>query len=97
MKMESKEAYIKRLEVQLEEWNNEMERLRINADKATTEAQAEYDKQLDELNGKQEDLRAYLAELNKANNDAWRDVKEGADNAWRELDAAFRRAVTRFS
>lgn len=95
--MESKEAYIGRLEVQLEEWNREMERLRINADKATTEAQAEYNKQLDELHGKQEELRAYLAELNGASNDAWHDVREGADKAWRDLDAAFKRTLARLN
>lgn len=95
--METKEAYIKRLEVQLEEWNREMERLRINAEKANAEAQMEYNKQLDELRGKQEELRKYLAEISKANNDAWHDVKDGADNAWREFDAAFKRALARFN
>lgn len=95
--MDSQDAYIKRLHAQLDEWNNEIERLRIKADKASADAQIEYQKQLEELRKRQDEMQAHYEKLNRAGNDAWSDMKQGADKAWNEFDAAFKRAMQRFN
>ncbi|MEX0924161.1 MAG: hypothetical protein WDZ84_15450 [Rhodovibrionaceae bacterium] len=95
--MDNQDVYIKRLQVQMEEWENEIERLRIKADKASADAQIEYRKQLEELRKRQDEMQAQYEKLNRAGNDAWSDVRDGADKAWMEFDAAIKRALTRFN
>jgi hypothetical protein len=47
--MGMKEAYQKKLQAQLDEWNAEIEQLKAKADKAEAESQLEYYKKIEEL------------------------------------------------
>jgi archaellum component FlaC len=94
--MDSKDAYIQRFQAQLDEWKNDLERLRIKADQADAEARIEYQKQVDELEARRQEMRKQAEKVMQASEDSWKDMKQTADNAWREFDNAFKRAMDRF-
>lgn len=94
--MNMKEAYQKKLQAQLDEWNSEIDILKAKADKAEADSQLEYYKQIEELRSMQEEANSKLIELKGASDDAWEDLKAGMDNAWDSLGNALKSAKSRF-
>jgi uncharacterized coiled-coil DUF342 family protein len=94
--MSKKEAYEKKLQAQLDEWNAEIDKLREKADKAGADAQLEYYRQIDELRAKQQQSNQKLAELKAASDDAWEDMKAGVDSARDSLGRSLKSAKSRF-
>jgi len=95
--MSMKEAYEKKLQSQLDEWNAEIDKLKAKADSAEADAQLEYYKQIEELRSMQDAAGKKLDELKEAGDDAWEDLKAGIDSAWDSLSSSVKSAVSRFS
>lgn len=94
--MEDKKSYLQRLAQQLQEWDKEMDELKLKADHAKSGAKVEFQKQLDELRVKKDAAQNKFNELQKAGDDAWEEVKEGLEKSWTELKTSFRSAVSKF-
>lgn len=94
--MNMKEAYQKKLQAQLDEWNSEIDILKAKADKAEADSQLEYYKKIEELRSMQEEANNKLIELKDASDDAWEDLKAGMENAWDSLENALKSAKSRF-
>lgn len=94
--MNMKEAYQKKLQAQLDEWNAEIGMLKAKADKVEADAQLEYYKQIEKLRSMQKEANSKLAELKEASDDAWEDLKAGMDSARDSLGSALRSAASRF-
>ena len=94
--MSRKEAYQKKLQAQLDEWNAEIDKLKAKADKAEADAQLEYYKKIEELQSMQEATNSKLAKLREASDDAWEDLKAGIDSACNSLGNALKSAMARF-
>ncbi len=94
--MSMKEAYEKKLQAQLDEWGAEIDKLKAKADKAETDAQLNYYKQIEELRSMQEASSKKLVELKEASDDAWEDLKAGIETAWDSLGNALKSAISRF-
>jgi len=94
--MNLKEAYQKKLQSQLDEWNAVIDKLKAKADKAEAETQIEYYKEIEKLRAKQEIADQKLAELKKAGEGAWEDLKTGIESAWDSLGEALKSARSRF-
>lgn len=94
--MGMREAYEKKLQAQLDEWSVEIDKLKAKADKAESEAQLEYYKEIEKLRSKQEESNRKLAELKEAGDDAWEDLKAGVERAWDSLSSAISSASSRF-
>lgn len=95
--MSAKEAYIKKLRANLDEWRADIIKLKAQAERAESEAQLSYYKEIEELRTRQEEARDKLDELREASDDAWEDMKIGLDKAWDDINQAMKRAVSRFS
>jgi hypothetical protein len=80
----------------LEAANERIESLEARAAELTGDAQAELQDTLEGLRRQRDQVADRLDALGDASGDAWRDVAEGAEQAWSELDAAVSRAVDRF-
>jgi predicted ATP-binding protein involved in virulence len=91
-----RKAYEEKIDAQLKEWNAQIDLLKAKADKAKAEAKIDYYKTIDALQHKQEEARTKLKELKTAGDEAWEDVKKGAEKAWAEIRIAYKDATSRF-
>lgn len=86
---QNKNAYVERLQAQLERWSARIDALGDKASHLSAEARAEYEKQLADLRERRDRARQMLGELRVAAEGAWRELATGAERSWQEL----RRAV----
>ncbi|WP_305043349.1 hypothetical protein [Geoalkalibacter sp.] len=93
---EKKDAYRKKIEAQIEEWDAQIDVLKARAKKAGAEMQLKLERQIEELKARREDVRGHLAELHKAGDDAWHKVREGLDKALGEFKGAWDKIKERF-
>jgi hypothetical protein len=91
-----RKAYEEKFDAQLKEWSAELALLNAKADKAKAEAKIEYHKTIETLQGKLDAARTKLQELRTAGDDAWEDLKKGAEKVWTEGKTAFQSAASRF-
>lgn len=94
--MSMKEAYEKKLEAKLHEWNADIAKLKARADSAEADIQLEYYKKIEELRSQQDAARKKLEELKESSDDAWQDLKVGIDSAWDSLSGSIKSAFSRF-
>lgn len=94
--MATKEAYQKKLEAQLKEWDAKLDLLSAKAQKATADARIKYENDLESLKSKRAAARKTLEELGKRSENAWEDMKDGAEKVWDEMGKAIEKAAVRF-
>ena len=94
--MATKEAYEKKLEAQLKEWDAKLDVLTAKAQKAAADARIGYENELKSLKVKRAAASKTLAELRMRSEHAWENMKEGAENVWDEMNKALERLSARF-
>lgn len=94
--MASKEAYQKKLEAQLSEWDAKLKQLGAKAKNATADARISYENDLEILKSKRTAAHKTLAELGKRGENAWEDMKDGMEKAWDEMGKAIEKISARF-
>ena len=94
--MNMKTSYQQKLQAQLDEWSAEIDILKARADKADADVKLEYYEQIERLREKQNTAKDKLTELIAASDDAWEDLKAGAESAWLTLGDAVSNATSRF-
>jgi len=94
--MSMKEAYQKKLQAQLDEWNTEIDKLKAKAEKAEADSQLEYYKLIEEFRSKQQAAQQKLDELKGAGEGAWEDLTAGVESAYDSLANAIKSAASRF-
>lgn len=95
--MSDKQAYEKKLEAKLHEWQADIDKLKAQAESANADAQAQYEDELHDLRNKRDEVHKRLQEVQTANLAAWKDVKQGADEAWGQMSDAMKKAWNRYS
>ena len=93
---QTKEDFQKKLEAQLNDLDAKIAKLRENGRDLKDEAKVKWDGKMTELEMKREEARAKLNEVGHSSAEAWKDVRQGAQSAWDELDKAFREASGEF-
>ena len=94
--MASKEAYRKKLEAKLDEWDAKLDVLAAKAGNASADARIGYENELAALKVKRAAAREKLGELSKRGENAWEDMKGGMENAWDEMGKAIDKVAARF-
>ena len=94
--MSMKDAYLQKIEAQMEEWKSEIDKMKAKADKADAEAKLQYYEQIEELRTKQQAAQEKLTEIKNAGEDAWEDLKAGFELARVSLGEAIKSASSRF-
>ena len=89
--MLKKDAYVKKMNAQLDEWSAEIDKLQAKAEKAEAGLQIEYAKKLDELKSLRTAAKQKLIEIKESGDDAWNDFKAGLESAWNELENTLNR------
>ncbi len=95
--MDRKDAYQDKLQAQLDEWKAQIAKLRAKAEQAQADARLKYMEEVDELRAHQKKAEVRLDELQRAQGEAWKDMKSGVEAAWDEMGEAMKRARKRFS
>ena len=94
--MDRRKAYEEKIEAQLQEWSAKIALFDAKASVAKAETKIEYYKTIDHLRGRQSAARTKLQELVDAGDEAWEDLKIGAENVWTDVKATFHSADARF-
>ncbi|MGI0120007.1 coiled coil domain-containing protein [Zooshikella sp. RANM57] len=94
--MSMKDTYEKKLQEQLDHWNEEIDRLKSKAGHVKEDTRHEYHEQLEHIRQKRQEAHAKLQELKAASDDAWEDLKAGIELAWDSLSEAVKSAASRF-
>ena len=94
--MEEKTTYQKKLDEKLKQFSETIGELTDKAENLQEDAKAEFHKQIESLHAKQGTVRAKLEKLEDAGDDALDDLKEGIEEAWKDLKGALDSAISRF-
>ena len=98
--METKDSYSKKMKAKFDDlndkWNVERNKLEAKAQKAKVEVKKKFEEQLKTLQNRREKMRQKLDQVDTASEDAWKDFKEGVDNAWKSLNEAIKKARSHF-
>ena len=94
--MTEKSDYYKTSVSHLKIWDEEFQRLNARRVKLNAAAHAQYDKRIAELRQNRDVTLVKLEELGTASEMAWRDMKQGFDEAWTSLSTALRNASSEF-
>ena len=92
----NRDEYVEKLKGQLDQWNAESARWEAKARVAQAEAKAEYDRQIEALNARREEAMYQMKLLQNASADAWKDVMQGAEEAWKRMQEAVSAARSHF-
>lgn len=94
--MSEKDAYVKKLEARIDEWNAEISKLAAKSRNLEADAALTYHKEIDGLRRRQQDVREELLKLRESSDGAWEDVKAGVQRSYEEMENAIKSAIKRF-
>jgi hypothetical protein len=94
--MTARDAYVRKLKEQLDLWNAELSKLEAKAKRPLAGMKDAYEKQLKELRGRCNVVQQQMAEIQKAGDHAWVQLREGADAAWKAMDESIKKAWSAF-
>ena len=94
--MTARDAYVRKLKDQLDRWNAELLKLETKAKQPLVGMKDAYEKQLKELRGRRNVVQQQMAEIQKASDHAWDQLRESADKAWKAMDESIKMAWSVF-
>jgi len=91
------QASVDKLGAQLDDWDNELKKLKSRAEKAGAETKADYEREVAVVHDKMEVAKQKLKGLRTAGDTtATEDMKQGLEKAWAEVANAFESAKAKF-
>ena len=98
--METKDLYLKKMKSKFDElnfkWNLERNKLEAKAQHAKAEVKKKFEEKLKTLHERREKMSQKLNQIDNASEEAWKDIKEEVDIAWKSLNEAIKRARSHF-
>jgi chromosome segregation ATPase len=93
--MTTKDEYVAKLKAQLDEWQEDMERLKDKAEAASDDAKVKIHEQIAELRAKWDEGHAKRQELLDAADEKWDAIKDEAEEKWDELKVAVKDSIAK--
>jgi chromosome segregation ATPase len=94
---EKRDAYIEEVKSKLDKWNVEINKYQAKAAKAKAVAQVQLNKEVEEIKAKRKLLEEKIADMQRAGDMAWEDIKGGVESAWKSLGDSIQTAKSRFN
>ena len=98
--MTSKEEILEQLKKQYDElnykWSIERDKFEAKAQHLGAEARKEFEETREQYRKLRKDMKEKIVDLEVAGENAWDDVKEGAETAWKAMSNAFDKATSHF-
>ena len=89
--MQGMEADVRNMEAELGRWSAKLDELRARTDAAGSELRFDYRKRLDDMSRKYAVAEQRLDELKAAGTAKWEIFRGGIEDAWSQLEEAFRK------
>lgn len=83
--MDKRTEYVEKLSAQMVAWDVQIDLLKEKAESAPPEAKFDYAKLIAALQLKRDQAGLELQGIATASDDAWEDLKEGAERIWNEV------------
>ena len=94
--MSKKDAYVQQLHAKIDEWNADIDKLTAKASQVEAESKIEYQKQIETLKNKRDEIEKKATEISRSGEEALDDLKAGIDLAWEAMSEAIKSATSRF-
>ena len=94
--MATKEAYQQKFAAQLREWDARVDALNASVKVASADARIKYENELESLRSQRAAVQGMLSELGRRSENAWADVKLGAEKAWAEMNKSMEQVAAHF-
>ena len=91
-----RKAYIDKLTAQLKLWDAEIKLMEAEAEKAKAEARIKYNKYLEDLRKQEKAAQEKLEEIRQTNEEAWKELATGAEEAFKTMQNSFMAAMSKF-
>lgn len=92
-----REEFIERMKSRLDKWNEEIANLEEKAKEASGEAREEYNRRIEEMKQKRDEVDNRLGEIRSASADAWETFRQGTEDSMETLKSTIRKTREAFS
>jgi len=86
---------MEKLHAKIDEWNADIDRLIAKAEQVEADSRIEYQKQIEVLKSKRDEIEQKVSEISRSGEQAWEDLKAGADLAREAMSEAIKSATSR--
>ena len=94
--MSIRDEYVEKMKAQLDQWNAELQKLEAKTAEAQADAKIKMERELAELRQRRDEAQQKFLELQKASDEAWQDMMQGAERMWTAMNEAVHKAWSRF-
>ena len=95
-----KDEFVEQMKKQYDElnyrWSRERDKFEAGFQHASADAQKEYEAKREEYRKLRGELKEKIVDLDVASDNAWEDLKDGAEKSWNSLSLAFDKAASHF-
>jgi len=95
-----KDEFVEQMKKQYDElnyrWSRERDKFEAGFQHASADAQKEYEAKREEYRKLRGELKEKIVDLDVASDNAWEDLKDGAEKSWNSLSQAFDKAASHF-
>jgi hypothetical protein len=91
-----KETFRRQSEAKLAEWDQKLAQMQTRAEKATGQAKADLEREIEAQKPKLEAARRELKEIDAVASEKWAEFKNRSSKAWDDISTGFDRAFSRF-
>jgi hypothetical protein len=91
--MDKRTEYVENLSAQMVEWDAQIDRLKIKATSATSEARHEHSSEIAALQAKRDEAALKLQGISTAGDDEWEDLKTGTEQIWGDFTTMLGNAI----
>ena len=95
-----KDDYLEKLKKQVDElnyrWSRERDKFEANLQHLSADARKEYEAKREAYQTYRKELKEKIVDLDVASDNAWEDLKDGAEKSWKALSQAFDKAASHF-
>jgi len=95
-----KDDFLEQLKKQYDElnyrWSRERDKFEADLQHESADVRKEYEAKREEFRKFRKELDEKIVDLDVASDNAWEDLKDGAENAWNQMSKAFDKAAAHF-
>jgi competence protein ComGC len=84
-----KNDFVEKLNAQINQWNIDLDKMGANAQKLKGDSKIQADKQIAMIRSQQVELKSNLEKIQNSADDAWDDLKKGAEETRDKIGKAF--------